>query len=154
MPAKFQLRKGSTGKFRFVLLSTNGQVVATSEAYERKASALAGIRSVQKNAATAEVEDTTTAQWAEAEAARKAAKKAGKKGGAKKTAKKLVSKAASAVSDGPGEGRPKKAAPKAGTTRSAPSGGAVKAAKSGTKTPARKTPPPITRPPEDVVPRI
>ena len=139
MPAKFQLRKGSTGKFRFVLLSTNGQVVATSEAYERKASALAGIRSVQKNAGTAEVEDTTTPQWAEAEAAKKAAKKAGKKaGGAKKTAKKLVSKAA----------------PKAGTTKAAPSGGAVKAAKSGTKTPARKSPPPLTKAPEDVVPRI
>ncbi|MEO7517949.1 MAG: DUF1508 domain-containing protein, partial [Acidimicrobiales bacterium] len=30
MPAKFQLKKGTTGKFRFVLLATNGQVVATS----------------------------------------------------------------------------------------------------------------------------
>ena len=155
MPAKFQLRKGSTGKFRFVLLSANGQVVATSESYERKASALAGIRSVQKNAGTAEVEDTTTPQWAEAEAERKAAKKASKKASsAKKTAKKLVSKAAAAVTDGPSEAAPKKAAPKAGTTRRAPAGGAVKAAKSGTKSPARKTPPPLTRPPEDVVPRI
>ena len=44
MPGKFVIKKGSTGKFRFNLVSTNGQVVATSEAYERKASALAGIR--------------------------------------------------------------------------------------------------------------
>ncbi len=107
MPAKFQLKKGSTGKFRFVLLSTNGQVVATSETYERKASALAGIRSVQKIAKDAAVEDTTTTQWAEAEAAKKAAKKSGaKKSGAKAAAKKLVTKAA------PKKAAPKKAAPK------------------------------------------
>jgi len=112
VPAKFQLKKGSTGKFRFVLLSTNGQVVATSEAYERKASALAGIRSVQKIASDAAVEDTTTTQWAEAEAAKKAAKKSGpkksgaKKSGAKAAAKKLVTKAA------PKKAAPKKAAPK------------------------------------------
>lgn len=33
VPGKFVLKKGTTGKFRFNLLSTNGQVVATSEAY-------------------------------------------------------------------------------------------------------------------------
>jgi len=91
VPAKFQLRKGTTGKFRFVLLSTNGQVVATSESYERKASALAGIRSVQKIVSAAAVEDTTTTEWAEAEASKKAAKKGGvKKGGVKKVAAKKV----------------------------------------------------------------
>lgn len=95
MAAKFQVRKGTTGKFRFVVLSSNGQVVATSEAYERKASALAGIRAIQKIVATAEVEDTTTKEWAEAEAAKKAAKK---NGGAKKAAKKVVSKATKASS--------------------------------------------------------
>lgn len=151
MPAKFQLRKGSTGKFRFVLLSSNGQVVATSETYERKASALAGIRSVQKIVSAAAVEDTTTPQWAEAEAARKAAKK----DGAKKAAKKLVSKAASAVPSAKAAA-PKKAAPKkAASTKAAPKAGTTRAAaKSGTKQPARKTPPPITKAPEDVVPRI
>jgi uncharacterized protein YegP (UPF0339 family) len=40
MAAKFVLRKGSTGKFRFNLVATNGQVIATSEAYESKASAI------------------------------------------------------------------------------------------------------------------
>ena len=53
MPGKFVIKKGSTGKFRFNLVSTNGQVVATSEAYETKASAQAGIRSVKKLAADA-----------------------------------------------------------------------------------------------------
>jgi uncharacterized protein YegP (UPF0339 family) len=35
--AKFVLKKGSTGKFHFNLVATNGQVIATSEAYESKA---------------------------------------------------------------------------------------------------------------------
>jgi uncharacterized protein YegP (UPF0339 family) len=95
LPAKFQLKKGTTGKYRFVVLSSNGQVVATSEAYERKASALAGIRSIQKIVATAAVEDTTTKEYADAEAAKKAAKK---NGGAKKAApKRVVTKAATAA---------------------------------------------------------
>jgi hypothetical protein len=33
---QFVLKKGSTGKFRFNLVATNGQVIATSEAYESK----------------------------------------------------------------------------------------------------------------------
>ena len=32
--------EGLTGKFRFNLVATNGQVIATSEAYESKASAI------------------------------------------------------------------------------------------------------------------
>ena len=44
MAAKFVLRKGSTGKLRFNLVATNGQVIATSEAYESKASAIKGHR--------------------------------------------------------------------------------------------------------------
>ena len=59
MPAKFVLKKGSTGKFRFNLLASNGQVVATSEAYETKRAAMAGIASVKKHAAVAEVDDQT-----------------------------------------------------------------------------------------------
>jgi uncharacterized protein YegP (UPF0339 family) len=35
MAAKFVLKKGSTGKFRFNLVATNRQVIATSEAYMR-----------------------------------------------------------------------------------------------------------------------
>jgi len=57
--AKFVLKKGSTGKYRFNLVATNGQVIATSEAYESKASALKGIESVKCNASSAEVDDQT-----------------------------------------------------------------------------------------------
>jgi len=32
MPGKFVIKKGTTGKFRFVLVSPRGQVIATSEA--------------------------------------------------------------------------------------------------------------------------
>ncbi len=61
MPGKFVVKKGPTGKFRFSLLSTNGQVVASSEAYETKRAALNGVASVQKLAAGAKIVDTTVA---------------------------------------------------------------------------------------------
>jgi len=73
VPGKFVIKKGPTGKFRFNLLSSNGQVVATSEAYNAKASAMGGVRSVKSVAADAEVEDQTTKEWAAGEATRKAA---------------------------------------------------------------------------------
>ena len=60
MAAKIVLKKGSSGKFHFNLIATNGQVIATSEAYESKAAALNGIESVKKNAPVAEVDDQTT----------------------------------------------------------------------------------------------
>ncbi len=90
MPGKYVIKKGSTGKFRFSLLSTNGQVVATSEAYSSKASCMNGVRSVQKLAADAVVEDQTTKQWAAGEADRKAAASAKK---ARNTVKKAARKA-------------------------------------------------------------
>ncbi len=91
MAGKFVLKKGTTGKFRFSLLATNGQVVATSEAYNSKASAMGGIRSVKSLAADAAVEDQTTKEWAAAEPARKAAAAAKKAAAAKrKTAKKVA----------------------------------------------------------------
>lgn len=60
MPAKFVVKKGTTGKWRFNLLSTNGKMIATSEAYETKRAMLAGIEAVRKNAGTATVVDPTT----------------------------------------------------------------------------------------------
>jgi hypothetical protein len=39
--------------------ATNGQVIATSEAYESKASAVNGIESVKRNAADAAIDDQT-----------------------------------------------------------------------------------------------
>jgi uncharacterized protein YegP (UPF0339 family) len=59
MAGKFVLKKGSSGKFHFNLQASNGQVIATSEAYESKAAALNGIKSVQTNAPDAKVEDQT-----------------------------------------------------------------------------------------------
>jgi uncharacterized protein len=59
MAAKFVLKKGSTGKFSFTLVATNGQVIATSEAYESKVSAVNGIESVKRNAPDAEIDDQT-----------------------------------------------------------------------------------------------
>jgi hypothetical protein len=59
MAGKFVLKKGSTGKFHFNLMAGNGQVIATSESYESKASALNGIQSVQTNAPSAEIDDQT-----------------------------------------------------------------------------------------------
>ena len=92
MPGKYVIKKGSTGKFRFSLLSTNGQVVATSEAYNSKASCMNGVRSVQKLAADAVVEDQTTKEWAAGEADRKAATAAKK---ARKSVRKATKKATS-----------------------------------------------------------
>jgi uncharacterized protein YegP (UPF0339 family) len=94
VPGKFVVKKGSTGKFRFNLLSTNGQVVATSEAYNSKASAMGGIRAVKSLAGDATIEDQTTKEWAAGEAARTAA--AAVKSAAT-TAKKRAAKEASAA---------------------------------------------------------
>jgi uncharacterized protein len=93
MPGKFVVKKGTTGKFRFSLLSTNGQVVATSEAYNTKASAMGGIRSVRNLAADAALEDQTTKEWAAGESDRKAAAaaKKAKSAGKKKAAAKKAS---------------------------------------------------------------
>jgi uncharacterized protein len=59
MAGKFVLKKGSTGKFHFNLQAANGQVIATSEAYESKESAIKGIESVKHNAPDAPIEDET-----------------------------------------------------------------------------------------------
>jgi uncharacterized protein YegP (UPF0339 family) len=59
MAGRFVVKKGASGKYHFNLLAANGQVIATSEAYERKQSALNGIESVKENAPGAEVDDQT-----------------------------------------------------------------------------------------------
>ncbi|WP_406832484.1 YegP family protein [Pedococcus sp. KACC 23699] len=59
MAGKFELYKDKSGKFRFRLKAGNGEVIATGEAYESKASALNGIESVRKNAGDAKVDDQT-----------------------------------------------------------------------------------------------
>jgi uncharacterized protein len=59
MAGKFELKKGSSGKYHFNLLASNGQVIATSETYESKRSALNGIESVKTNAPGAPTDDQT-----------------------------------------------------------------------------------------------
>ena len=59
MAGKFVLKKGSSGKYHFNLVAGNGQIIATSETYERKQSALNGIESGQEQAPGAEVDDQT-----------------------------------------------------------------------------------------------
>lgn len=59
MAGKFVVKQGSSGKYHFNLVAPNGQVIATSESYERKQSALNGIESVKTNAPGAQVEDET-----------------------------------------------------------------------------------------------
>ena len=58
MAAKFELYKDAKGEFRWRLVASNGQSIATSgEGYKTKESAKAGIDSVKKNAATAAIEE-------------------------------------------------------------------------------------------------
>ena len=58
---KFVMKKTSNNQFRFNLVASNGQIVATSETYTRKASALDTIESMRKSVATATIDDQTTA---------------------------------------------------------------------------------------------
>ena len=70
MSGKFVLKRGPTGKFRFHLLSANGQVIATSNAYETKAAAMRGVESVRTNARDADVDDQTAKAGGAAKTAR------------------------------------------------------------------------------------
>jgi len=55
MAAKFEIYKDKKGEFRFRLIASNGQVIATGQGYKAKKSCLNGIESVKKNAPAAEV---------------------------------------------------------------------------------------------------
>jgi uncharacterized protein len=55
MAGKFELWTDKGGDWRFNLKAGNGQVIATSQGYASKASALNGIDSVKTNAPDAEV---------------------------------------------------------------------------------------------------
>jgi uncharacterized protein YegP (UPF0339 family) len=58
MAAKFELYKDTKGEFRWRLVASNGQTIATSgEGYKSKDSAKDGIESVKKNARIAEIEE-------------------------------------------------------------------------------------------------
>jgi uncharacterized protein len=54
---KFVVKRTSNQEFRFNLVAGNGQVVATSESYKQKASAMNTIASIQKSAGGASIDD-------------------------------------------------------------------------------------------------
>ena len=58
MAGKFELWTDKGGDWRFNLKASNGQVIATSQGYASKASAMNGIDSVKSNAPGAEVVET------------------------------------------------------------------------------------------------
>ncbi len=53
---KFELYQDKAGEYRFRLKARNGEIIATSEGYKAKDSALNGIDSVKRNAPDAEIE--------------------------------------------------------------------------------------------------
>ncbi|MHC1604741.1 MAG: YegP family protein [Candidatus Methanofastidiosia archaeon] len=52
---KFEIYKDKTEHYRFRLKAANGQIIASSEAYNSKAACLNGIESVRKNASNADL---------------------------------------------------------------------------------------------------
>ncbi|MHA7224148.1 YegP family protein [Arthrobacter sp. RHLT1-20] len=61
MAGKFEVYKDKSGGFRFRLKASNGEVIASSQSYKSKASALGGVESVKKNAASDVVDLTEEA---------------------------------------------------------------------------------------------
>ena len=58
MAAKFELYKDAKGEYRWKLVASNGQSIASSgEGYKTKDSAMNGIESVKKNSPSAPVEE-------------------------------------------------------------------------------------------------
>lgn len=58
MAGTFEVYQDKAGKYRLRLKASNGQIVATGEAYESKANALQGVEAVQRAANGAEVVET------------------------------------------------------------------------------------------------
>ncbi|MBR4226398.1 MAG: YegP family protein, partial [Candidatus Methanomethylophilaceae archaeon] len=52
---KYEVYTDKAGETRFRLKAANGQIIAVSEGYKAKASALNGIDSIQRNAPDAEI---------------------------------------------------------------------------------------------------
>lgn len=54
---KFQIYKDKGGQFRFRIVATNGNILASSEGYKAKASAKNAIERIKSDAAGAEIVD-------------------------------------------------------------------------------------------------
>ncbi|MDR0710106.1 MAG: DUF1508 domain-containing protein [Spirochaetaceae bacterium] len=96
MAAKFEIFLDRKKQYRFHLKAGNGETIAASQAYDTKAACIKGIKSIQKNAAAAEIIDPE-------EAAKKAAKAAPAKRGSR----------AASPSAAAGEKKPRSRKPKA-----------------------------------------
>jgi uncharacterized protein len=59
MTGKFLLKKTATGKFKFDLLASNGNLIATSYSYSTPRGARTAMESVRKHAADAVLVDKT-----------------------------------------------------------------------------------------------
>jgi uncharacterized protein YegP (UPF0339 family) len=59
MAAKFTVYLDKAKQYRFNLKASNGEIIASGEAYPDKKSALKGIASIQKNAPAAKIIDET-----------------------------------------------------------------------------------------------
>lgn len=70
MAGKFVITKNKKGQYHFNLMASNGKVIASSESYPDKQSAMKGIASIVKNAPEAKIVDDTGEQ----EAAKKTTK--------------------------------------------------------------------------------
>mgnify|MGYP001816149393 CR=1 FL=1 len=55
----FELKTAANGEFHFTLKASNGQVIASSQMYKTRESALKGIESVRNHAADATLKDHT-----------------------------------------------------------------------------------------------
>jgi uncharacterized protein YegP (UPF0339 family) len=55
----FELKKAANGKYHFNLKASNGQVIAQSQMYATKSTAMKGLDSVRKHAVDAKLDDQT-----------------------------------------------------------------------------------------------
>ncbi len=58
---KFTIYKDAAGEFRFRIIATNGNILASSQGYSAKASAKSAIERIKSDAAGADVVDETVA---------------------------------------------------------------------------------------------
>jgi uncharacterized protein YegP (UPF0339 family) len=75
MPGKFTVYLDKSNQYRFNLKAGNGEIIAVGESYPDKKSCLKGIASIQKNAPTAAIVDSTADVKAKAPAKKSAPKK-------------------------------------------------------------------------------
>ena len=68
----FEIICDAAGKFRFHLKATNGQIIAVSQSYGTKESAIKGIASIKKSAPVAKIADFTTTEVTMPESTNKA----------------------------------------------------------------------------------